>query len=286
MLNEADVKVLGEEKSCLEADKQRYENDKKSLLNQNKDKIEERNALRGKESKSKILIFVGIIIVAAGVLVLDAIIGKIALAIVGIIVAVVGFVKKSGNSKQISSLSSELSSCDKKEKEYNDEIAKINNRINEINKSINEYEQDLKRAEAYKKLEEEYKEYTEGHICIGCGESSSFGDGFSEASKFYSAVDEVIIYIDGVESGYVKHPFEAIAVTPGTHVVKIEAYHRIGGKNGMDFEITSKAKQVKVTENSSVYLFYNWNFNVKLQNTIFLRTFDNLFDYLKHIHEI
>ena len=36
-------------------DKQRYENDKKNLLNQNKDKIEERNVLKVKKANQKFL---------------------------------------------------------------------------------------------------------------------------------------------------------------------------------------------------------------------------------------
>ena len=132
-------------------------------------------------------------------------------------------------------------------------------------------------------------EYNQNHICVYMGYSTSkgfFNQKVQETSDSYFDIDDVVVYIDGIEyGGSTEAPFCAFAVSPGYHVVKVVGYKKFGGR--LDRYIESKAQQVNVTDKSA-FLFYHWNFysNSKgLNNELFVKTFDNVNDFLRYTHQ-
>lgn len=133
-------------------------------------------------------------------------------------------------------------------------------------------------------------DYNTGYICVSVGASDSKGGLFSDAkpqetAPCYYDVDDVVVYIDGIEYGGIEKPFGAFAVAPGYHVVKIVAYKKYAGRH--DKYVESKAQQVNVT-GKSAFLFYHWNFYYSkhmLNDVLFSKVFDNVNAFLIHTHQ-
>ena len=180
------------------------------------------------------------------------------------------------------------------EKDFSAGLVDYDKKVSAINVEIKNYEKEIKAIE--EKLEQQriidrYAAYAENHICVYVGRSVSklMSEKAQATADHYDPVEEVTVYIDGVEYGGMELPFGAFEVEPGLHTVKIDCYTNYGG---VIKHLESKAKQVKVS-GGSLFLFYHWNFYWKnkvlsgneLHQELFLNIYDNVYDFLIATHQ-
>ena len=215
----------------------------------------------------------------AGFLIVDNGILKFVVPVLGVALFVLFIFLRIGQSKKAKEVSDSLTDYDNKNAELSDKANQINAKLTEISKKFERHE-----------LEKKYEKYTTNHICVFVGDSYFAQSQPSSTSWSYTQPKEATVFIDGVEVGCSKRPFEAFYATPGVHSVKMEAYTVFGGSGGIPVDVTSRAKQVKVSDEKSVYLLYHWSFYNKkgggIGQELYLHEYDNLYDFLKAVHAI
>ena len=268
MLTKEQVNAYKEQQAAFNSQIDSKKLDKASLYNDNKDKVD----LRDKNlKKAKACVITALIAAAVGVICF--LIKNYLIAALGIALFVTFIVLRSKPAKSAKELSKELSVYDNQVKIINREISAIRTQLEPINAAL-----------ARNSIEEKYAEYSKNHICVYVGQSyAALKDKPTERASYYEKVDQVTVYIDGIEYGDVRAPFAAFEVTPGPHVIKIECLTRFAGK--VVKEVSSKSRQIKV--NDSVYIFYHWNFySSNIYDELFFRSYDNVYDFLVDTHQL
>ena len=250
------------------------ESKKNELYQDNKENVDTRKKKSSACTAFMTLGVISLIVGVIGLLFFDGI-AFIATPIAGVVLFVLFIVLRLKPAKAVKALNAELKDYDGKVNEILGEITTIRGYISEIDYKL---ERDA--------CERKWAEYNEGHICVYVGTSTNkLSDSKShETASHYAPVYDVVVFIDGIEYGGTKKPFGAFEVTPGNHVVKIKAYYNFGG---VDKYLESKAKQVKVADKSQ-FIFYHWTFynNGKgLVDDLYVKVFDNPYDFLVHTHQ-
>lgn len=269
MLTEKEVQTYKSNLFDLKDQIKEHEKEKDTLYRDNKEKVDIRDDFAKKASIFLTLSIISLIVAIIGIFI------NIVITVIGGALFVTFLVLRSKPLKAEKEYSAELTDYDNNVKKLDNAIAEINNKIKSINAVLERNEYEVK-----------YSAYEKNHICVYVGSSSTFGDP-KETASCYDIVDEVKVYIDGIEYGDISKPFGAFEVTPGSHIVKIECMTTRSGSK-IIHTISSKAQQVKVTD-GSVFIFYHWNFSAQsdhLAQTLFLKTYDNVYDFLVDTHQI
>lgn len=279
MLTTEELTSLQSKKKELNAKIEKKEEEKETLYKQNATKVDIRTKKMSQCSRLMTLAWIALIVGIVGLLFFKGI-AMIATPIVGVVAFVILLIMRNAPKKIVEELSRELS-------EYDSAVAAIDRDIADYSSKRSEIDYALDKDATEKK----YAEYAENHICVyaGTSTSASLTNGKpQETANHYQALNTVTVFIDGVEYGNTSQPFAAFEVTPGNHVVKITGYYRFGGKSGVDRYVESVAQQVKTT-NKSAFIFYHWNFyntDKGLRDALYLKIYDNPFDFLKDTHQI
>ena len=271
MLTEKEIQSYEDKLSALNLQIEKREEDKEILYCDNKEKVDLRSVFAKKAGAFLTLAIISLVVAIIGIFINYIITGISGAAFI------VFLVLRSKPAKSEKELSSELAAYDNNVKKLDGEIAKIKNEMELINAVLER-----------NRYLEQFSVYEKNHICIYVGQSDSgmLKEKPQETASRYDSVDQVKVFIDGIEYGDISEPFGAFEVTPGPHVVKIECMTQYGSK--VIRTVTSKAQQVKISD-GSVFIFYHWNFywkNSYLCDALFLKTYDNVYDFLVDTHQI
>ncbi len=191
-----------------------------------------------------------------------------------------------------------LKSAIKKKKASSALLSDYTKELADIKKLIAKCDEELKGVQEYfdKDLIEEYFEpYRTGHICIFIGESP-FSDnvyvyGYKEPdpaeAKVIGALANNVITFDGLDCSYSRRPFAAIEAAPGTHIVQVSGNCNV--PNVTTYYMDTPPEQIKMNEDS-IFLFYQWvtwySSSKGHMSKVYLRKYDNVYDFLKATHQV
>lgn len=275
MLTEAKLNSLLKEQKELEDAYDALDKKHEDLCANNKDNCDARENARKSKGRMSFLAALSLIAAIVGYFIIAEGMLKFLIPVAGAVLFVISLILRSGSAKKEKELSVVLTDFDNAAKRFREEKSEISNKLASIKKDLKIHEK-----------EKQYQEYEGNHVCVCIGWS---WDNKPTSSK-YTHPSGTLVYIDEIEVGCTKKPFEAFYVEPGVHAVKMYAREVLVGRNLSTETIKSTARQVKVTEEKSAYLLYHWSFYERSDRTtgskLYIIEYDNMGDFLEAIHAL